>query len=91
MKRYVRAAGVPFRYVDVDVILAPLDTDTFEALDGPAADVWSLLDAPRSVDEVVEALAAVYAADRVRLKEDVESLFSQLLATSVVEVVDRHE
>ena len=91
MKKYVRATGVPFRYVDDDVILAPRHTETFEALDGPAADVWSLLDEPRTVEEIVEPLSGVYAADRVRLMEDVAALLSQLLATNVVEVVERHE
>jgi hypothetical protein len=50
-----------------------------QALEGVAAVIWRLLDQPRSVDALLEALATDFTgADPDRMRHDVEQFLSDL-------------
>jgi len=89
--RYRRAPGAPFRYLDDDVIVAPPGTDTFESLAGTAADVWSLLDAPRTLDDLVVVMTQAYSANADQLKTDISALLERLMAAGSIRIVDHDD
>lgn len=86
--RFGRAPGVPFRYLEDDVILAPLDSQEFEVLGGTAVAVWRLLEEPRTVEELAEILSRRYASDPASLERDLVTLLRQLERVGSVKVVD---
>lgn len=57
------------------VVLAP---ERLFMLDEPAAEVLKLVDGSRSVAEIVDTLAAKYAAPRSEIETDVEAMLRDL-------------
>lgn len=86
--RLVRAVGATFRDLGREVIIAPPGRDDFEALSGPAIDVWSLLTTPRTVPEIVEVLARRYRSDEGEIERDVRALLDRLESSKAIEVRD---
>jgi hypothetical protein len=88
--RYVRAKDVLSRSVADEVLLAAPRRNEVDQLKGPAADVWDLLDGPRTVDQVVTELKRRYGGAPVeKVKDDVQALLDDLVARRwIVVVVD---
>lgn len=82
-----RVPDVLFRRIGSEVVLARVDGEDLESLSETAGAVWSLLDEPRSVDELATALRASYGSDRARIARDVEALLDELVGRGVVERV----
>jgi hypothetical protein len=60
-----------------------------QALEGVAAVIWRLLDQPRSVDVLVEALATDFAgAEPDRVRHDVEQFLSDLSIAGLARSVE---
>ena len=77
--------GVRLRFDEIrgnHVLLAP--ERTFD-LDAVAADVLSLVDGSRSVDDIVAALAEKYLEDRAVIERDVIGLLDELSRKRVLD------
>jgi hypothetical protein len=83
--RYRRADGVLFRSFADEVLLTSMDLDGCEGLSGPATDVWNLLESPRSLADLVGALAPEYRAPPAVMSEDVDALITELRERGFVE------
>ena len=59
----------------------------FELLAGAAADVWHLLDVPRTMDDLVDILTNVYPVSSDVVTADVDSLLDDLVQRGLVEEV----
>ncbi len=70
------------RTLDGCVLLAPGGNPV--RLNGPAAAVWMLLDPCRTVDDLVEALLAVWTAPAEVIARDIGPLLRQLVAADLV-------
>lgn len=66
------------------MILAALDSEGFEGLSETAAEVWRLLDVPRSAPQVAEILGRSYEAPPDTIGEDVERLLGDLVRRGFV-------
>jgi len=84
---YRRSAGVLFRAYAGEVVIAAPNGD-FELLSGPGAEVWALLAAVRSEEEIVRALAANYRAPVRTVERDVRRLMGDLVRRGLIESVD---
>jgi hypothetical protein len=82
---YRRSAEVLSRAFGGEVVLAAPGVDDFEMLSATAGSVWQLLDEPRSIDEIVDALSARYPNAGRTIGPDVESLVEHLARRGLVE------
>jgi hypothetical protein len=79
----VLSAGAP----DEAILLDPV-ASRYYGLDDVGARVWALLEEPRRVTEIRDALVAEYDVDPEVALEDVTTLLRELLAAGLVDVAD---
>ncbi|HEY2525706.1 MAG TPA: PqqD family protein [Candidatus Binataceae bacterium] len=63
-----------------------LKTGVYYGLDEVGASVWRMLDGPRRVDELVDALLGEYEVDREECQRDVIALLGELAVRGLVEI-----
>jgi len=63
-----------------------LNTGVYNGLDEVGASVWRMLDGPRRVDELVDALLGEYEVDREECQRDVIALLGELAVRGLVEI-----
>jgi hypothetical protein len=82
-------AWVTHERLDSEVIAINLETGAYFALDGVAADTWTLAASGSSTDEIVAALDARYETSAETLRTDVAAFVAELveqgLATETTE------
>jgi hypothetical protein len=83
-RRYVRVDGVLERAVADGVLLLGPDLDEPLAILGSTADVWPLLEEPRTVDELVAALADRYATDPDDVRPHVVATLTALTGSALL-------
>lgn len=65
-----------------------LKTGVYYGLDEVGASVWRMLNEPRRVDELVDALLGEYDVDREECQRDVIALLGELAVRGLVEIKD---
>ncbi len=60
----------------------------YYGLDPVGARIWKMIQQPRSVDEVREALVEEYEVESERCEQDLITLLEKLLAEGLIEVKD---
>ena len=71
------------RCVDGVVVMAG-DADEPVFLKAPGDAIWQLLQEPRTIDELVDELAAEFAGDRASIADDVAAFVADLRRTGLV-------
>jgi hypothetical protein len=99
-RRIVQHAGADdgfvTRRIAGETIIVPVssrvgDLDAIYTLNDVASRVWSLLEAPRSVQEIVAVLCEEYDAPREQVAADVVGLLDELQASGLVRVAGGSE
>jgi hypothetical protein len=80
-----RAPQVLWRSVGVEVILADRRRSDFELLSGSGGAVWRALSEPRTLEDLVETLAAEHGVEPASIEGDVRQLVGTLSARGFVE------
>ena len=84
MTTYRRAEGAASAEVDGDVVvLSPSDL-RYHSLNATAGAIWELLDTPRSLDGIVDALLEVFDVDHDTCRAEAESCLTHLAEVGVV-------
>ncbi len=65
-----------------------LKTGVYYGLDDIGASVWRMLNEPRRVDDLVDALLGEYEVDREECQHDVIALLGELAVRGLVEIND---
>jgi len=86
--RLRRSPRVLWRSVGAEVILAEPGRTDFELLSGSGGAVWRALDGPRTLPELVDALAAKHGVEAGSIERDVRQLVGTLTARGLVEESD---
>lgn len=68
-----------------------LKTGVYYGLDDIGASIWRMLDEPRRVDDLVDALLGEYEVDREECQRDVIALLGELAVRGLVEINDGPE
>lgn len=85
----VRISGdVVFRELEGEMVLLNLRTGVYFGLDPVATTIWRLLEARRTVGEIVEALVREYDATPAQIEEDVRRLVAALGENALLEPDD---
>jgi hypothetical protein len=71
-----------------EVVILQLDTGTYYGLDPVGSRIWALLQQPRTLGEIRDALVAEYAVAPARLERDVLRLLVRLERAGLIEVRD---
>lgn len=91
---YSRAGENATRRIADDVILVPIrhrraEISNVYTLNEVAAFVWGLLEAPRSVDELVEEIARSFEVGEAEARRDVEELLATLETAELVRAEEK--
>jgi len=63
-----------------------LKNSVYYGLDPVGASVWSLIQEPKTVAEIREALLSIYDVDSSQLESDLQSLLTQLSEQGLIEI-----
>jgi hypothetical protein len=69
-----------------EVAILGLRHNVYYSLDGVGKRVWELVQSPRPVSEILDALLARYAVDPVRCREDLLRLLQQMQDEGLIEI-----
>lgn len=81
---FVRSPGPLAAEVDGEVVMLEPSTSRYFGLADTAVRIWQLLDEPRSVDGIVDALLDEYDVDRETCEAEVIEFISQLADAGLV-------
>ena len=88
---FVRSRTVVSRVVAGETLIVPVrgkvgDLASIYSFNETGSLIWKILDAPRSVADVVRAVAEAYEVDAERVQPDVMRFMGEMRAASLVEV-----
>jgi Coenzyme PQQ synthesis protein D (PqqD) len=83
-----RRSTTLFRTVGDQVILTSQERRTFDILNGSACAVWTLLERPRSLGDLVATLASSFRGKPEVIEQDLITLIGEMTDRGWVEVVD---
>lgn len=75
---------VVFRDLEGEAVILDLSSGTYFGLNEVGTRVWRLLDEGRHQSQIVEIVAAEYAADRETIARDVEGLLADLRSRGLI-------
>jgi hypothetical protein len=81
--RWSRDGGLPFQRLNEDTIVVDPRRREVHLLNETAARVWELLEAPRTLEELVTSLADEYDAPLEELRPAVSDLLADLVERAV--------
>ena len=81
--RYRRRSDLLSRVAPGLVVLAKVDGASV-SLTGSGESVWQLLDRGRTLSELADDLASIYAAEPSRIAADIEPVLTELVASGFV-------
>ena len=84
--RYVRSPDALFSEVDGEFVALNINQGQCYGMDSIASRVWSLLEEPRSLEEICTALQGIYDVDPDTCRADVKSLLRSLTGEGLVSV-----
>jgi Coenzyme PQQ synthesis protein D (PqqD) len=88
VSRLAQSPSIPQRRIGDDVLLAPLGREDFDHLSGTAAVVWTLLETPCTMAELIDELAGLYSASAEGIGTDVDALIAVLIESGAVQVLE---
>jgi hypothetical protein len=90
-KSFVRSRAVASRVVAGETLLVPIrsrvgDLASIYSFNGTGSSIWKLLETPKTVAELVVAVAQEYDADEGRVEKDVKEFLGEMLSVGLAEV-----
>jgi hypothetical protein len=73
-----------------EAVILHLASGTYYSLNEVGAHIWSLLQRPRQVREIVESIVAEYDVDREQCAVDVHRLLDMLAREGLIEISREH-
>ena len=84
MRYLVDSNRVSYERLQEEVIIINVATGSYFSGSGTAADLWTLIAAGASLEEIASILAAAYKTEAARIRSDVESCIARLTETAVI-------
>lgn len=81
---FVRVPDVPTAAFGDELAVMNLQSGSYIAFNRTAAEIWGMLEEPRSLDSLVEELSERYAIAPDRMREELDPLLSELVELGVV-------
>ena len=74
--------------VDDEIVLLHMETEQYFSLDDVGTELWKLLIEKDTVQDVLQAMLALYNVDETRLRNDLEKLISRLVEAKLISIQD---
>jgi len=81
-----RSSDVLATAVGEEVLMMAVDTGRYFGLDDIASDIWNRLERPCRFADLIDGLAADYAADRATIAQDVRKLLLEMAAQRILQL-----
>ena len=79
-----RSPSVVTANVEGELMMMSIVHGRYWNLDDVGTDIWQRIEPPCSFDQLVDALAAAYDAERATIAADVQALLQRMLAEDVI-------
>jgi len=88
---FVRSQSVVSRLVAGETLIVPIrgrvgDLASIYSFNGTGSLIWQMLDSPRTIGELVEAVAQQFEVEPARAEQDVKRFVREMIAVCLVEV-----
>ena len=82
---YKRNADILAASLDGELVMMSIQAGNYYSIGGVGTRVWELLEQPKSLEELVDAVVADYAVERDRCATDVAAFVDELLGLNLIE------
>ena len=82
-----RSPSVVTADVEGELMMMSIVHGRYWSLDDVGTDIWQRIEPPCSFDQLVDALAQEYDAERATIAADVQALLRQMLAEDVIRLI----
>ena len=82
---YRRNADILAASVDGELVMMSIQAGNYYSIGGIGMVIWELLDQPRTLDELVDAVVADYDVERERCAADVAAFLDEILGLNLIE------
>ncbi len=82
--RFARSAATAHRVIDGRAVVVSLDANRLVTLNPQGSHIWSLLDSPTSLEDIVASLCARFEVEPREARRDAESFLAELVAKGLV-------
>lgn len=72
--------------VDDEIIILSVEDEVYYKLDSVAAFIWDIIDEPKTVDEILEAILNEYDVEKDESESDLIELLYGLLKKGLIEI-----
>jgi hypothetical protein len=69
-----------------EVIILGLDDSMYYGLTGTGTRIWELLQAPRTIEEIVRTIVAEFDVERDRVEADLDALLADLQSRGLIAI-----
>lgn len=88
---FIRSQSVVSRVVAGETLIVPVrgrvgDLASIYSFNGTGSLIWQMLESPRTVGELVEAVAQQFEVEQPRAEQDVKQFVREMISVGLVEV-----
>ena len=88
---FVRSQSVVSRLVAGETLIVPIrgrvgDLASIYSFNGTGSMIWQMLESPRTISDLIEAVAQQFDVERARAEQDVKRFVREMIAVCLVEV-----
>ncbi len=83
-QKIARSDNFVFNEVDGELVMMNIETGAYASLNETGKSIWALLDAPKSVSEVVSSLVEEYEIDQATCEKEVLPFVENMLKSDVL-------
>jgi hypothetical protein len=83
----LRAAGVPATDIDGRLVMMSLENGEYYALNLVGSRIWELIEKPRTIGDLVDALQAEYEVERAQCQRSISLFLEEMIEKGIVAVV----
>lgn len=87
---FVTASSAISTDLEGEAVILDTTASEYYGLNEVGTRVWTLLQEPKTLDEIVDALLEEYSVDRDQCEEDVKELIDQMMEKDLLEVHSDH-
>lgn len=84
---YKRNADILTANVDNEVVMMGVQAGSYYGIGGTGTMIWELLAEPKSLDELIDRIAADYDVAREQCASDISTFVKKLLALNLIEAL----
>lgn len=88
-KRYPCRRHVPWRVIDTETLVVDVKAGLLYPLNSVGTRIWQLCDGQRSVDEIVQFIAAEFDADEATIRADTTHFLQELARQRLISISAR--